>query len=44
MIEKFWNFIRNENNNDLLVETIKENKEVLLEQKNAEIKEKKRKQ
>ncbi|MEI3392876.1 MAG: DNA translocase FtsK [Clostridia bacterium] len=41
MIEKFWNFIRNENNNDLLVETIKENKEVLLEQKNAEIKEKK---
>ena len=26
MIEKFWNFIRNENNNDLLVETIKDNK------------------
>ncbi len=39
MIERFLKFIRNKENNDLSVEAIKENKEVLLEQENLEIKE-----
>lgn len=39
MIERFLKFIRNKENNDLLVEVIKENKEVLLEQEIAKIKE-----
>lgn len=39
MIERFLKFIRNKENNDLSVEVIKENKEVLLEQEIAKIKE-----
>ena len=39
MIERFFKFIRNKENNDLSVETIKENKEILPEQEITEIKE-----
>ena len=39
MIERFLKFIRNKENKDLSVEVIKENKEVLLEQEIAKIKE-----
>ena len=39
MIERFLKFIRNKENNDLSVEVIKENKEVLLQQEIAKIKE-----